>query len=142
MIEIGEKSNIGVAQGTALAARDALALVGATRAENAAIGVILQNFRVPVTGYLGSLWKAFCEDRDLERLRAKKAVEAAEKRAVLAEVTASRRRYLWRTYVLERGIVGVILASIFGNIHEKRGVFNLMAVIAFISMIGLLVVAT
>ena len=141
MIEIGEKSNIGVARGTALAARDALALVGATRAENAAIGVILQNFRVPVTGYLASLWKAFCEDRDLERARAKKAVEAAEKRANLAEVKAARKSYLWRTYVLERGIVGVFLASIFGNIHEKRGVFNLMFVVAVASLIGMVVLA-
>lgn len=142
MIEIGERSGVPVAQGTALAARDALALVGATRAENAALGVILQNFRVPVTGYLADLWKAFCEDRDLERIRAKKAVEDAEKRAALAEVKAGRRRYMWRAYVLERGIIGVILASIFGDIHEKRGVFNLMAAVAIVSLMGMLLVVT
>jgi hypothetical protein len=142
MIEIGERSGIPVAQGTALAARDALALVGATRAENAALGVILQNFRVPVTGYLADLWRAFCEDRDLERTKAKAAVAAAEKRAEMAEVKAGRRRYLWRTYVLERGLVGVLLSSIFGDIHEKRGVFNLMFIVAVVGLIGMVILAT
>lgn len=140
MIEIGEKSGQPVAQGVAVAARDALMLVGAARAANAPTALLLDHMPgVVINGHLSEVWGAFCNDRKAEAAAAKDAVAQANKEKTLAEVALARQRHNWRTFVTERGIVGIVLSTIFGNVHEKRGVFNLMFVVAIASFVAMLI---
>ncbi len=76
-------------------------------------------------------------ERENERRLAEIAVADAEKRADLAEVRLVSDNHKRKMYFLERGIIGIGLQTVFGDIHARRGVFNLMAVVAFICLIAL-----
>lgn len=80
-------------------------------------------------------------ERDHERALAEIAINDANRRANLAEVALSSDRHKRKMYFLERGVVGIALQTVFGNIHERRGVFNLMAVVTFVLLIVVQVLA-
>lgn len=78
-------------------------------------------------------------ERDNERRLTEIALAEAEKRTILAEVRLASDNHKRKMYFLERGVVGIALQTVFGNIHERRGVFNLMTVMAFVCLIVLVV---
>lgn len=80
-------------------------------------------------------------ERDHERALAAMAVRDSNRRADLAVVALSSDNHKRKMYFLERGVVGIVLQTVLGNIHERRGVFNLMAVTTFVLLIALIVQA-
>lgn len=80
-------------------------------------------------------------ERDHERNLAEIAVAGANRRANLAEVGRASDMHKRKMYFLERGIVGIAIQTVLGNIHERRGVFNFMVVMTILLLLALLVQA-
>ena len=139
MIEIGERSADPATRATALAGRDALALLSAARADRAALGVVLHHLDIPVEGYLQTIVQDFNADRAVEIDRCRALIIEADKRAAMAEMKLQRDQHTRKMAAIDRGVVGIALGFVFGNIHGSKGMTNFLFVTTFVLVIALAV---
>lgn len=142
LIQAADRSDNPSAKATALAAKDALSLYSAAQADRAAMAAALRYFDIPFDGYIKTISEDVGRQRREEIELIERTIKESKTKIQILETTLSRYNYELRKSFIENGLIGMILAPIFGKLYGTKAVTNILFFVLVMCAIGMVSMAS